>query len=59
MNSADYWKYYYEKLPLFERLLGMENSFVPVKLFSLALVLSLTNLQSKFLRYNYLTEMLR
>jgi hypothetical protein len=50
---------YYERLPFVEKMLGMENSFVPIKLFSLALVLSLTNLQEKFLMYSYLTEMLR
>lgn len=37
----------------------MENTFVPVKLFSLALVMSLTNLQQKFLKYSYLTDMLK
>ena len=50
---------YYERLPFVEKMLGMENSFVPIKLFSLALVMSLTNLQEKFLMYSYLTEMLR
>ena len=50
---------YFEKLPLVERLLGMENTFVPIKLFSLALVMSLTNLQQKFLKYSYLTDMLK
>ena len=37
----------------------MENTFVPIKLFSLALVMSLTNLQQKFLKYSYLTDMLK
>lgn len=37
----------------------MENTFLPVKLFSLALVMSLTNLQQKFLKYSYLTDMLK
>ena len=50
---------YFDKLPLVERLLGMENTFVPIKLFSLALVMSLTNLQQKFLKYSYLTDMLK
>jgi hypothetical protein len=35
---------YFQNLPLVERLLGMENTYVPVKLFSLAIVMSLTNL---------------
>jgi hypothetical protein len=50
---------YFDKLSLVERLLGMENTFVPIKLFSLALVMSLTNLQQKFLKYSYLTDMLK
>jgi len=37
----------------------MENIFVPVKLFSLALVMALTNFQAKFLKFSYLTDMLR
>jgi hypothetical protein len=37
----------------------MENTYVPVKLFSLAIVMSLTNLQQKFLKYSYLTDMLK
>jgi hypothetical protein len=37
----------------------MENVFVPVKLFSLALVMALTNFQAKFLKFSYLTDMLR
>ena len=50
---------YFQNLPLVERLLGMENTYVPVKLFSLAIVMSLTNLQQKFLKYSYLTDMLK
>lgn len=34
----------YENLPLIEKLLGIENSYVGFKLFSLALVIVLTNL---------------
>lgn len=37
------WREYFEQLPLIEKLLGIENSYVPIKLFSLALVLVLSN----------------
>ena len=50
---------YYEQLPLIEKLLGIENSYVPLKLFSLALVMVLSNLQLQFLNYTYLTEILK
>ena len=46
-------------LSILEKLLGIENSNVPVKLFSLALVMALSNLQVKYLRFTYLTEMLK
>jgi len=35
---------YYEHLPMIEKLFGIENSHVAVKLFSLALVMSISNL---------------
>jgi predicted Zn-dependent protease len=48
----------YQELPLLEKLLGIENSYVPLKLFSLALVLVLSNLQLKFLSQAYLKEII-
>lgn len=48
----------YNNLPFFERLLGMDNSYVPVKLFSLALVMSLSSFQTKFLKYTYLKRLI-
>lgn len=50
---------YFDQLPLIEKLLGIENSYVPLKLFSLALVLVLSNLQLKFLKYKYLVDILK
>jgi hypothetical protein len=48
----------YQELPLLEKLLGIENYYVPLKLFSLALVLVLSNLQLKFLSQAYLKEII-
>ena len=52
-------KSYYEHLPLIEKLLGIENNLVPIKLFSLALVMSISNLQLKFVSYKYLSNILK
>jgi hypothetical protein len=39
----------YENLPLVERLLGLENSYVTIKFFSLAVVMSLSTLKAKMM----------
>lgn len=42
-QSSEEIKKYYDEFPLIEKLLGIENSYVPIKLFSLALVMALSN----------------
>jgi len=49
----------YKDLSLIQKLLGIENTDVPIKLFALAMVLVITNLQQKFLKYKYLEDILR
>lgn len=50
---------YYTSMPVLQILLGIENNYVPFKLFFLAIVMGLSNFMLKFLTYKYLYEVLK